>query len=248
VRYPTLVGHRGLAGQAQMRLKIPENSQPAWEWADRMGADVLDVDVLLTEDLKMVVMHDATLDRTTTCSGRVDERYLSTIKACWLELPDGTDTDYHPLSLRQALTYLKTTGKWLTIELKGSHWTSARVEKYRDELRYHSIQDRTITHARNNTVLGNFKALAPTYPRASVVYQTPLTSVSTVKSRGGYVFVRLSLATKDYVSALQLAGVKVFVWTLNTPEEFEAALATGAYGWVCDAVDDAKGWLDEHGA
>jgi glycerophosphoryl diester phosphodiesterase len=58
----------------------------------------------------------------------------------------------------------------------------------------------------------------------------------------------LSLATKDYVSALQLAGVKVFVWTLNTPEEFEAALATGTYGWVCDAVDDAKGWLDEHGA
>ena len=258
--FPTLIGHRGLAGSSQARVLLPENSIPAWKWANTHGADVLDVtrggvDVSITEDGKFVVMHDADLKRTTNCSGPVIERYLSTIQRCWLEIPvdrDGNNNDdntpYHPPSLQQALTYLKTTDKWLAIEMKGPGWTSARVAKYAALLPTYGVQSRTITHSFSNTVLGYFKAAAPSYPRGSVINATPLPSVSTVKSRGGYAFLKLSIATKTYVAQLQAAGVKVFVWTLDSESEYAAALLLGAYGWDCDAVDEADLWLKEHGA
>jgi hypothetical protein len=64
-------------------------------------------------------------------------------------------------------------------------------------------------------------------------------------------FVRVQkVATKDYVDALQSpeAGVKVFNYTLDRAEEHENALSLGAYGCVCDEVDEASGWLQDHGA
>jgi hypothetical protein len=43
-------------------------------------------------------------------------------------------------------------------------------------------------------------------------------------------------------------GVKVFIYTLDRAEEYENALALGAYGWVCDEVDEAAEWLQNNGA
>jgi glycerophosphoryl diester phosphodiesterase len=252
---PTLVGHRGLAGSSQARVLLPENSVAAWTWANAHGANVLDLDISITEDGKFVAMHDADLRRTTNCSGRVIERYLSTIQKCWLEIPvdrDGNKNDdntpYHPPSLEQALNYLVTTDRWLEIEMKGPGWTSARVRRYAQLLLTYGVHSRTITHSFNNTVLGYFKAAAPTYPRGSMVNAVPRPSVSTVVSRGSYAFLKLSVATKDYVTQLQAAGVKVLIYTLNNESDYEAALVLGAYGWVCNGVDEAGIWLIEHGA
>ncbi len=251
--FPTLIGHRGLAGSAQARVLLPENSIPAWTWANTHGADVLDLDVSITEDGRFVVMHDADLKRTTNCSGLVIERYLSTIQRCWLEIPvdrDGNHNDdntpYHPPSLEQALAYLKTTNKWLTVEMKGAGWSSTRVASYANVLATYAVQTRTITHSFNNTVLGYFKAAAPSYPRGSMINSVPLPSVSTVRSRGGYAFLNHSIATNSYVTQLQAAGVKVFVWTLDNESDYESALLLGAYGWVCNAVDEADRWLADH--
>lgn len=252
---PTLIGHRGLAGSSQARVLLPENSVPAWTWANAHGANVLDLDMSVTEDGKFVAMHDATLQRTTNCSGRVIERYLATVQKCWLEIPvdrDGNGNDdntpYHPPSLEQALTYLRTTDRWLEIELKGPGWTSARVRRYAQLLLAYGVQSRTITHSFNNAVLGYLRTVAPTYPRGSMVNATPRPSVSTVLSRGGYAFLKLSVATEEYVTQLQAAGVKVLIYTLNNESDYEAALVLGAYGWVCNHVDEAGVWLVDHGA
>ena len=251
---PLLNAHRGLAGTSEARVLVPENSVPAWKWANAHGADVLDVDISVTRDGRFVVMHDAGLRRTTNCSGLVIERYLSGIQKCWLELPvdrDGNGNDdntaHHPPSLQQALSYLKSTGKWLTFEMKGRGWTSARVTRYAALLSTYGVQMRTISKSFNNTVVGYFKAAAPTYPRGSMVHTLPLPSVSVVKSRGGYAFLKLSVATKDYVTALQAAGVKVMLWTLDSAAEYAAAQSLGVDYWTCNAVDEAARWLQAQG-
>lgn len=253
--FPTLIGHRGLAGSSQARVLLPENSIPAWKWATTHGANVLEVDVSVTEDGKFVAMHDTNLRRTTNCSGRVIERYLSTIQKCWLEIPvdrDGNNNDdntpYHPPSLEQALTYIKTTNKWLTIELKGPGWTSARVATYATLLATYGVQARTITHSFSNTALGYVKAAAPHYPLGSMINATPLPSAAQVKSRGGYAFVKMSVATSPYVAQLKAAGVRVILWTLQGESDYAAAVVLGAYGWVCDAVDEADAWLEDNSA
>ena len=70
------VGHRGTI------VWGPENTIPAFETALAMGADAVEMDVQETKDGELILMHDATLDRTTDCSGEVAQKSLAEIKGC----------------------------------------------------------------------------------------------------------------------------------------------------------------------
>lgn len=78
---PLVTAHRGFSGQ------YPENTLPAFTKAYELGVDILEFDVRESADGGLVVIHDATLDRTTTGTGRVDQHPLSALKrlnaSCW---------------------------------------------------------------------------------------------------------------------------------------------------------------------
>ena len=62
-------------------IEAPTNTLFAFKTALQKGADVLELDVHATADRRLVVLHDATVDRTTDGEGRVDEKTLSEMKA-----------------------------------------------------------------------------------------------------------------------------------------------------------------------
>ena len=64
---PLRIAHRGASGRG---LK-PENTLLAFEQAIEIGVDVIEVDVRITGDGKLIVLHDPSLDRTTDRSGLV---------------------------------------------------------------------------------------------------------------------------------------------------------------------------------
>ncbi|MDB5076403.1 MAG: glycerophosphodiester phosphodiesterase [Chloroflexi bacterium] len=64
---PLICGHRGA------RIHAPENTLAGFELAAQMGADLIELDVRLTRDGVLAVIHDATVDRTTNGTGRVSE-------------------------------------------------------------------------------------------------------------------------------------------------------------------------------
>jgi glycerophosphoryl diester phosphodiesterase len=68
------VGHRGTI------VWGPENTIPAFMTAIAMGADAVEMDVQETADGVLILMHDATLDRTTNCSGEVAKKTWAEIK------------------------------------------------------------------------------------------------------------------------------------------------------------------------
>lgn len=73
---PLLIAHRGGAGLA------PENTLSAFRSAvEDWGADILELDVHLSRDGELVVIHDPTVDRTTDGTGRVAERTLDQLRA-----------------------------------------------------------------------------------------------------------------------------------------------------------------------
>ncbi len=76
---PLFAAHRGGA------LLWAENSLLAFRNALALGADFLELDVHLTRDGEVVVIHDATLDRTTTGTGPVRERTLAELRAVRLK-------------------------------------------------------------------------------------------------------------------------------------------------------------------
>ena len=64
---PLIVAHRGSSETA------PENTFPAYELAVAEGADILEIDVHLTADRQLVVIHDDTLDRTTDAATKLPD-------------------------------------------------------------------------------------------------------------------------------------------------------------------------------
>ncbi|RMF25458.1 MAG: glycerophosphodiester phosphodiesterase, partial [Deltaproteobacteria bacterium] len=72
---PLVIAHRGASGT------LPENTKLAFAKAIDLGADAIEFDVQLTADNVAVVIHDETLDRTTSGSGRVSETTFDKIRA-----------------------------------------------------------------------------------------------------------------------------------------------------------------------
>ena len=78
---PKVIGHRGAA------LAAPENTLESFREAHRQGARWVELDVSLTADDQILVMHDDTLDRTTDGKGPAHEKTMADLKklGCALE-------------------------------------------------------------------------------------------------------------------------------------------------------------------
>jgi len=99
-RYPLVSAHRGgpTAG-------FPENAIETFENSYRYQPLFIECDVRMTSDSVLVLLHDETLDRTTTGSGKVAEVRFSDLKDLLLKDPDGKTTSYRVPTLDEALQW-----------------------------------------------------------------------------------------------------------------------------------------------
>ena len=87
-----VVAHRGCHRAAPshgLDRAVPENSLAALERCVALGVDLVEIDVRRTRDGRLIVMHDAKIDRTTTGKGRVAELTLAELQALSLKGADG---------------------------------------------------------------------------------------------------------------------------------------------------------------
>lgn len=110
------LAHRG-SGPTRPLSPLPENSLVAFRQAMARGADGIELDVELTRDGELLVMHDDTLDRTTTCRGCVSAWTLGDAQACALLDGRRQPTAESPPSLAQALAVLPAAAL-VNVELK----------------------------------------------------------------------------------------------------------------------------------
>lgn len=84
---------------------FPENSIPAIESVIEMGADVVELDIQLTKDSVLVLMHDGTIDRCTTGKGRVADLTYEELQKFYMKTAHGTrcSLDLKVPTLREAL-------------------------------------------------------------------------------------------------------------------------------------------------
>lgn len=85
----------------------PENSILAIRYAIAMGVDIVEIDVQKTSDGQLVLMHDGTIDRTTTGKGRVEDHTLAELKALYLRNGAGVATTYRIPTLEEAMQEMK---------------------------------------------------------------------------------------------------------------------------------------------
>lgn len=111
-RYPLVSAHRGGPTEG-----FPENAIETFENSYRQQPVIIECDVRLTKDSVLVLIHDETLERTTTGSGKVADFTWTELRKLRLKDPNGQVTAYRIPSLDQALQWGK--GKVIfTIDVK----------------------------------------------------------------------------------------------------------------------------------
>jgi glycerophosphoryl diester phosphodiesterase len=117
-------GHRGHS------VGAPENTIPALEAAAAHGASVCEIDVVLTADDEIVVIHDEILDRTTDARGRVADRRMEELRGldagAWLD-PRFAGTRLP--SLEEALAAARRLDLGLLVEIKERQRPDALIER-----------------------------------------------------------------------------------------------------------------------
>jgi glycerophosphoryl diester phosphodiesterase len=115
-----VTGHRGARGLA------PENTLTGFRLAADLCCDNIELDVHLTKDGDLAVIHDETIDRTTNGSGPVSSYTMAELK----HFDAGTGEKIP--SLREVFELLKDTGMNIQIELKGPNTEDPSVELVKD--------------------------------------------------------------------------------------------------------------------
>lgn len=124
-RFPLVSAHRG-----GPRTGYPENALETFEQVARQQPIIIECDVARTKDGMLVLLHDETLDRTTTGSGRVADHTLSEVKKLRLKDPEGNVTAYRIPTLDEALRWGKSKVIF-TIDVKRGVPYAAVVEAIR---------------------------------------------------------------------------------------------------------------------
>lgn len=96
-----ICAHRGISE------KVPENSLAGIKECINLGIEIVEIDLSKTKDGKIILMHDKTLERTTTGRGKVSETTLAEIKKLYLKDKNGKVTSHKVPTLEKALDVAK---------------------------------------------------------------------------------------------------------------------------------------------
>ncbi|WP_414055021.1 glycerophosphodiester phosphodiesterase family protein [Macrococcus equi] len=108
-----IIGHRGYAAL------YPENTMISFKKAYEHGADGIELDIHLTKDNEIVVIHDPTLNRTTNQKGKVNECTLTEIKNARIKSSLFKVTDEQVPTLKEVMDWIIETDLVINIEVKG---------------------------------------------------------------------------------------------------------------------------------
>lgn len=242
-------GPRLIAGHRGATRGVDENTISAFAYA-LPYADILETDVRLTSDKKMVIMHDATLERTTNCTGRVANRTLAYIKLC--KTPRGQ----RPPSLRQLLVWTdaQTKPAALQLELKGP-WTQAQVQGFVNEVTSYELEAAASSFSAANLAKVDRANDALPDEVAGRHLETVLIEGGdptmppflVCDSFDGYAN-SISYLKKAYVDALQqVCSPPIYAdvyGSLDSDAEYQKAYDTTAQIWTVEDAKDARRWLN----
>ncbi|WP_052849001.1 glycerophosphodiester phosphodiesterase [Streptomyces avicenniae] len=210
------VGHRGL-----MAVE-PENTLRSFRRAEAAGVGAVELDVHLSKDGALVVMHDATVDRTTDGSGRIGDLTLAELRALDAGLGERV-----PLFAEAA----EAVGAPLQAEIKDRAAARALV----GEIERLGLGGRVTVISFHDAALREVRGLLPDMPLALVTGRSTDTAPERAVALGaGMISCELARLDADVVSRAHGAGLRVIAWTVNTADDLARVRDLGLDGVVTD--------------
>lgn len=235
--YPTLIAHRG-AGQ-----HAPENTLSALRLGAKHGFKMMEYDVKLSKDGVAILLHDDTLDRTSTGTGLASSYTLAEL----LEFDFGSwlNTDYAAepiptLPTIAAFTIANTLHS--NIEIKPETGfeaeTGAKIARLAKEL-WQSATLPPLLSSFSEVSLAAARLSAPELPRALLIEGAIPDDIFDRLERLDCVALNVDHqhTTKDLVEQALARNYAVCVWTVNDPQRARELIQWGCKGIFTDAID-----------
>jgi len=236
---PLIIAHRGASALA------PENTIAAFRLAKELGADGIELDVMLSADEKLVVIHDQSVIRTTNGQGKVNEMSWDELKS--LDAGSKFDVRFNgePLPLLDQV-FEELGGQFLiNVELKNYATPHDQLtEKVIDLILKMGISESVILSSFNARNLLKAESLEPSISRGLLT----LPGLPGIFYRGllgkRYHYDALHPYHKDVnakmVSRLHAQGKQVNVWTVDKPEDLLRMRNLGVDMVICNDPAHAR--------
>ena len=230
-----VIAHRGFSGAA------PENTLAAVRAAIEVGADMVEIDVTLSADDHIVVIHDETLTRTTNGSGEVSELTLAELKqldaGAWFDLEFAGE---HIPTLDELLAEVE--GRiLLNVEIKSEAVARGVVAKVACLIRERGMIDQVVVSSFSPTALDQMHQVAPEI-RTAVLYNTEFhegqDAVEIVTGLGASVFnIKRQRLTKKMLHRCREHDIPIGIYTVNEPRRMRRLVRRGINAIFTDRPD-----------
>ena len=242
---PRVIAHRGFSGL------YPENTLLAFRKALELGVDMIELDILLSRDDELVVIHDDTLDRTTSGEGPVRDNSLSEL----VQLDAGSwfasEFRAERLPTLAQVFDLVEDRVLLNVEIKGEAVTDrARggiAERTIRLIRERQFDDRAIISSFDPRALHHAREIDPKIARATLYNRelhrgkNPTEILEDTSSRS--FNLSRNQVNEDIVRECHREGRPVLVYTVNGVAEMQRMIAMGVDGLFTNRPDLMLGLL-----
>ncbi len=220
------IAHRGASGYK------PENTLASFRHALTFNPDMVELDVYVCRSGELVVIHDDKVDRTTNGHGYVIQKNLAELKSL-----DAGQGEKIP-TLIEVLDVIR--GKIaVNIELKGPGTALPVAKLIQHCLDSHDWQsEQFLVSSFNHPELSTFKKLMPKINIGALFVGIPVDLAKPAAELSAYsINLSQEFITQELVDDAHQRGLKVFVFTVNDPDDIGRMTKLGVDGLFCNYPD-----------
>jgi glycerophosphoryl diester phosphodiesterase len=225
---PLVIGHRGAMGSS------PENTLLSFERAADLGADWIELDVHLSRDGRLVVIHDQSLERTTSGTGRVADHTLKEVQR--LDAGQGQPIP----SLDEVLDWARERGVGVDIEVK-----QAPARGVVEAIQRRGLTDHVLVSSFDHPLVREIKALDPRLSVGLLYAHRAINPVRLAREANANVLLpEWPYVVGEDVAAIHAAGLGVWTWATSDPAVLTALIDVGVDAIASDHPDVVRKILD----
>ena len=234
--------HRGYSG------KYPENTMLAFKKAAETGCDGIELDVQLTSDGQVVIIHDEKIDRTTDGTGNVKDYTLEELKKFNAAASWNRKYGFEPIpTLEEYFQWVKDTELVTNIEIKsGVYYYEELEEKTLALVRKYGLEKKIIFSSFLHSSITLLRKLAPEIPCGALVEYENLGNPGYYCEKFDFQYYHpgMKALTEEMVQSCKEHNIPLNVWTINDMGALEQLYEWGCEGVISNFPGVCRGWLD----
>lgn len=225
---PLIIAHRGSSKEA------PENTMAAFRLALEQGCDAIELDIHLSADRRVIVCHDATIDRTTDGTGAIVEMTAAQLQQYDAGSWFGATFAGERLPLLEEVLDLVPASIGINIEIK-SHQHPEVIGTVLALLESRNRLGSVFFSSFGHDCMVRLKQAAPS-ARVGLLYDSEAAECLSYFDRqqveGYSLHPHKAYVDGSYIDAVKQQGLQIYPWTVDDPERMRELLRAGASGII----------------